>query len=117
MTMITRVGYCPICAREQRPKTGQQFIVFGDRSKSFKGVRAVRNGNRGFTPHIYEFHRMIDNTIYFTKTCCMNGCGAYLTTERDRQFIYLDDEKQEEGYSTIKNWNYLVTFKNTGFEI
>lgn len=115
MTMITRVGYCEKCFKEAKPKSGQMFIAFGDCSQSLKGIRAVRNGRRGYTPNIYEFQRLMDKTVYYSKICCMCGCGAYKS--KDEKFIYLDDEKTEECYTTLDNWNALVLFKDTGLKI
>lgn len=113
--MITRVGFCPVCNQADRPKTNNSYIVFGARSNSFIGKTALRNAVRGFTPHIYEFNRLIDKVVYYSKTCCMCGCGAYKS--KDEKLIYLDDEKSEECYTSLNNWNSLVMFKNTGFEI
>lgn len=115
--LITRVGFCPKCSKAGSPKTGQSFIVFGANSQSYKGKLALRNGVTGFTPHIYEFNRSMDKTVYYNKICCMCGCGSYLTTEGDKKFIYLNDEKWEDCYTTLSNWNALVLFKKTNLEI
>lgn len=93
------------------------FIVFGASSNSYKGVRATRNGMKGFVPFIYEFDRLMGDTVYYLKTCCMCGCGAYLAKNDGKTFIYLDDEKTEECYTTLKNWNSLVLYKDETFKI
>lgn len=93
------------------------FIVFGASSNSYKGERAERNGKKGFVPHIYEFIRMVGDTVYYQKTCCMCDCGAYLAKYEGKQYIYLNDEKMEECYTTLKNWNSLVMYKDETFKI
>ncbi len=117
MTIITRVGFCPKCFKEARPKTGQEFIVFGATSQAFIGERALRNGKRGFTPHIYEFERLIGKTVYYLKTCCMCGCGACIVKDEERKLIYLDEEKTEEFYIPLNDWNALVQYKDETFKI
>lgn len=117
MTMITRVGFCPKCFKETRPKTGNQFIAFGGKSNTFKGMTALHSGRKGFTPHIYEFQRLEGKTIYYSKICCMVGCGAYLAEQKDKKFIYLNDDLCIDGYMDIDDWNALVKFKDTGLKI
>jgi hypothetical protein len=47
----------------------------------------------------------------------MVGCGAYLAEQKDKKFIYLNDDLCTDGYMTIDDWNALVTFKDTGLKI
>lgn len=115
--LITRVGYCPTCNKAGRPKTGEMFVVFGATSNSYKGEIAQRNGRRGYTPHIYEFNRMVGDIVYFNKICCMCGCGSYLATYQGKNYIYLKDGIEEECYTTLANWNALVLYKDETFKI
>lgn len=117
MTMITRIGFCEKCFKEARPKTGNYFIAFGGKSNTFKGMIASHNGMKGFTPHIYQFDKTEGNVLYYSKICCMVGCGAYLKEQKDKKLIYLNEDLCEYEYTTIKNWNALVKFKNTGLKI
>ena len=115
--MITRLGFCPKCFKEARPKLGNFYITFGGTSQSFIAMRALNSGRKGFTPHIYEFQRLEDKTIYYSKICCMVGCGAYLAEQDKHTFVYLNDDLWVDEYTHIDNWNSLVLFKDTGLKI
>ena len=119
MTMITRLGYCPNCDKAHRPKTNQLFIVFGATSKTWQGMVALRSALSGFTPHIYEFQRLSPDckTVYFSKLCSMVGCGTVLSEENGETFVNTIDEKWEDVYMSLKSWNKLCCFKDTGFKI
>lgn len=118
MTTITRVGFCPECFKEARPKSGQSFLTVGSTSNSFIALRAVRNGKRGFTPHLYLLSKAIDDKFYFHSLCTMCGCGSYLGEEEGKKYLCLDETKWSPRKEiTLTNWNALVMFKDTGFEI
>lgn len=117
MTMITRVGFCEKCFKEGRPNSNELFIVFGGSSNSFKGIRTYKGGKKGFTPHIYQFDRTEGNVLYYSRICCMVGCGAYTVKRKGKVFIYLNEDLCEYEYTTISNWNALVLFKDTGLKI
>jgi hypothetical protein len=111
------VGYCSKCFKEERPHSQDQFLVFGATSQSYQGRVALRTGRKGFTPHLYEYDRLIKGIVYFKKLCCMCDCGAYLATYQEKTYIYTKDEAWIDEYTTLANWNALCLFKNTGFEI
>lgn len=115
--MITRLGYCDKCSKAHRPKTNRVFLVFGDHSQTFFGMISLHSTLKGMTPHIYEFQRLTGNTVYFSKICCMVGCGTKITTIDGNEFVYTDDTKWEDSYMSLSNWNALCTFKDTGFKI
>lgn len=117
MTMLTRLGYCEQCSKAHRPKTNQIFIAFGAKSQTFFGEIALHSALKGMTPHIYEFHKLIDGTVHFFKICCMVGCGTKLIDENGKKFVVTVDEKWESGCMPLKDWNALVLFKDTGFRI
>ena len=83
MTM-TRVSFCPKCHSAGRPKTDQQFVVWGCTHEGYLVRNALRQGRRGFVPHIFEFKRLIDNTVYYDVACSMVGCGAIVTPTKNR---------------------------------
>ena len=115
---ITRIGYCVQCAGKHKPKTGQSFIVYGGTHHSYSGMNAKRNGKAGYTPHLYEFIKVLGSNVYYQKLCCMNECGTYLVEENKAILVCTDDEKWSAVLSmTLDCWNALVLFKNTGFEI
>lgn len=117
MTMITRVGFCPKCFKEARPKVGNFYIVFGTTHQTYVGMKALNNGRKGFTPHIYQFDRLEGKTVYYSKICCMVDCGAYLAKQKDKTFVYLNDDLWEDEYTPINNWNALVLYKDQTFKI
>lgn len=121
MTMITRLGYCEQCSKAHRPQTNQLFIAFGTKHQCFAGMIAEHSALKGMTPHIYEFQRLTNGTVYFVKVCCMVGCGTYIVTEMERKvekkYIYINEEKWEDGYMPLSDWNALVLFKDTGFRL
>jgi hypothetical protein len=120
MTTITRLGYCENCAKEHRPKTGQEFLVQGSSHREPKIMKAIRNGRAGFVPHLYRItgFDQIRHKVYYQRLCSMEGCGTY-TYETDTHHCL---DRVEDQWSTIlvtkvSNWNALVLFKDTGFTI
>ena len=118
MTMVTRLGFCPKCFSEKRPKTNEQFLTIGTTSGVFKPKVALRNGRTGFTPHFYALKKVQGNKVYFQSMCAMEGCGTYLYEEHRKTYLGIDESKWSNWKATsLNNWNSLVTFKDTGFEI
>ena len=117
MTMITRVSFCSKCYEKNQPKTGQMFIAFGHRQQILVGKVVRRNGVRGFVPTIYEFQRLTNDTVYFVKLCCMEDCGSYVVEMGKKEVIYINEDRWQDGYMSLANWNALVMFKDTGFKI
>lgn len=117
-TTICRIGYCPECAKNGKPKTGQKFITFGGRSKQYEGHIAKRNMTRGYTPHLYQFVKVMGNMVYYQKLCCMNECGTYLCEEDGALLVCTDDEKWSGVISmTILNWNALIMYRDESMKI
>lgn len=116
-TIISRVGYCPECAKNGSPKTNQPFLVFGSSSNALKAMRALHNGRKGFVPTFYKLRKVQDNKIFY-QTCC-GVCGIYPYSEDDKNWLAIDEE-QWSGWkkTTLDNWNNLVLrWKDMGFEI
>lgn len=119
MGIITRVGFCPKCYAAKRPQAGDIFVAQGA-SKNLHAFEAIgTNARRGFTPHLYQYERMMGVTVYYTVVCGMVGCGAYVieNTKKKCDEVFLDDQLFEDGYMPLKEWNALVMFKDTGFKI
>jgi hypothetical protein len=116
-TIITRIGFCEVCFKEKRAKTNQKLLLLGSTSDALKAVLAVRNGRAGFVPHLYRLRKVIDNKVFYQKVCCI--CGHYEEEDDDgKNYLYLDEEKWSGWIKTsLTNWNALVLFKDTGFEI
>lgn len=105
---MTRTSFCPRCQAEGRPKTGDLFVVWGESRKTLLVYEAHRNGRTGFTPHTFEFKRLVDKTVYYDVACSMVGCGSIANPDpKDKKhwcvgFIW-DNRKLP-----INDWNALV---------
>lgn len=118
MTIITRVGFCEKCFLEKHPKTNQKFLVMGTTCGALKAQLALHNGRTGFTPHLYWLKKVTDNKVFYQRICAMEGCGVYSMEEDNKNWLVIDESKWSSWRATsLNNWNSLVLFKDTGFEI
>jgi len=120
MKTITRLGYCENCAKEHRPKTGQEFLVQGSSHGTMKIMKASRMGRAGFVPHLYTItgYNTVYHKVYYQKLCCMAGCGTLTKDVGNLHKMFM----VEDQWSTVivtseRNWDALEFFKDTGFEI
>jgi hypothetical protein len=109
-TIICRTGWCDICAKENRPHTGQRFITIG--SKGRYHVYHVDHVPKryGFTPHLYRLNKSIGNDVVYDMLCCMEDCGVYLDDNASTgkiDFCLLPD-KWRRGLMLLIDWNALV---------
>ena len=117
MTM-TRVSFCPKCYSAGRPKTDQQFVVWGCTHESFIVRTALRQGIRGFTPHTYEFKRLVDDTVYYDVACSMVGCGAIANPDKENKNMFKVGYRWDNQKMPLGDWNGLVRYKrDSDFEI
>lgn len=116
-TIICRVGFCEACFQEKRAKTNQKLLLFGTTTNALKVVLAVHNGRAGFVPHLYRLKKVEEQKVYYQRLCTI--CGAYNEEDEDgKKWLCLDEEKWSGWIRTsLSNWNSLVLFKDTGFEI
>ena len=116
-TIICRLGWCESCFKEKRPRTNQKLLLFGATSNAFVASRAVHNGRAGFIPHLYQLRKVIEQKVFYQRVCCI--CGFYEEEQPDGKTFLVLDETQWSGWikTSLSNWNKLVTFKDTGFEI
>lgn len=110
-TIICRTGWCDICAKENRPHTGQRFIAIGSRKKYH--VYHVDHVPRryGFTPHLYIIHKIIGGRdVVYDMLCCMEDCGVILDDNHQTGSIdyHLCKEQLRRGIMTVEDWNSLV---------
>lgn len=117
MTLITRVGFCPDCFKRNRPRTDQMYIVHGTTHDVDVLKYATKIGIRGFTPHIYELEKVIDRTVIYRSICTMHLCGIDIFFHKQGWNFMFRDDMWKRGATTIENWNALVQFKRTGYEI
>lgn len=105
------------CDKSHAGKTHK--VVWGTSSQLFYihpidlSIRSVRKRiNEGIVPHIVSW-RQKDGKIDLGVTCGIIGCGCDFNRKNGKLVI-----KEVKKYSfTIREWNALVKFKNTGLEI
>ena len=118
MTMVSRLGYCKKCFEAKQPKTNQSFLVIGSTSGVLKPLVALRNGRTGMTPHFYLLKKVHEQKVYFQSMCAMEGCGTYTYEEHRKTYLGIDESKWSNWKATsLANWNALILFKDSGFEI
>lgn len=110
MTVMTRVGYCPVCAEKQRPKRGQLFLYF---SNDEYNIGSLSKNEIGITPHLYILIKTDNKFVYYKSICLMDGCGTKREKEDNREWLLIDETKISGlQKTTIKNWNALVMLKD-----
>ena len=114
MSRITRVGFCAHCFKERNPRTGQAFFAQGA-TETFHIYYAERNGEIGYTPHIYELIKVIGGNVVYRKMCTIENCGLYLDHKTGEFWLY--ESQWQRGIMTLNQWNSLVVFKDTGYKI
>ena len=116
-TIVTRIGFCEVCFKEKRAKTNQKLLLLGSSSNALKAVLAIRTGRAGFVPHLYRLRKVLESKVFYQKVCCI--CGHYQGEDEDgKKWLYLDETKWSGWIkTTLTNWNALILFKDTGFEI
>lgn len=94
-TIICRTGYCPVCESESRPHKGSIFVPYGGFREKYYDRTAIRNGVKGFTPHIYILKQVTSNGVCIVETwCTLTNCRLF--------------RKSENIFISIKDWNALV---------
>jgi len=117
MTM-TRVSFCPRCYVAGRPKTNDQFVVWGESRQSLVVYEALRIGRRGFTPYIYEFKRLVDDIVYYDVSCSMGGCDSSIVDSPKNKNQFSICFCRDNGKMKLSDWNALVSYKrDSDFEI
>lgn len=117
MSTITRIGFCPICAKEGRAQIDQIFLAFGSTSNNYHVLRAQRQGYRpGYVPHIYKAKLLGENVI-IRKSCAMYECGVDMQIKfaDGYDFEYYFVKKWTREVWTLKTWNSLVLLKHNEF--
>lgn len=113
-TIICRTGWCDICAKENRPHTGQHYLVIGA-----TGDYHVREAQRiapfyGFTPHLYKKLKVINQDVIVEMCCSMYGCGVQRKENNvDQCWDYTTIKDQwRRLIIDLKDWNSLVLYKH-----
>ena len=117
---LCRTQYCPKCAANSRPYMGDIFVLYGRTSESiFTGEcqDRVKSRDYGFTPHLLTvLDRDLKNKqVVVQSICAMHGCGITLY-ETDGNYEFVVNHKSIYQLS-LKQWNDLVKFSDTGYHI
>lgn len=124
-TIITRIGFCPVCAELERMKAygkldqeefGDQFLVYGSTGWHFR--EAKRNSPYwGFTPHIYQ-GKTFENNVIVKINCAVYGCGSIIGKGADgKHYLVIDPKKTIRSIFTIQQWNALVLYKDWQYRV
>lgn len=114
MQHICRTGWCEHCAKEKRPRTGQQYVAVGS-----NGHVHVYEAQRvppydGFTPHLYGIYKKLGENLIVLALCTMEDCGMhniyYDSTNRMYKFT-IDESRIKRIVMSISDWNSLVLYK------
>jgi len=113
MTVMTRVGYCPVCAEKQRPKRGQLFLYLANGTNEEYDIGSLSKVEIGITPHLYVLIKTDGKFVYYKSLCLMDGCGTKHEKEGNQEWLLIDETKVSGLLkTTIKNWNALVMLKD-----
>ena len=108
MKTITRVGYCPHCEQSRSPRGGQTFWAYGSDHKTYREIKAERNGRIGYVPTNYKA-KLVGENVIVEKSCAMVGCGVGIKIINNEEWCYIKHWTRE--IWTIREWNALVGYK------
>lgn len=108
MLAMTRVGYCPDCAKERRPKRGQLFIFVLDDGGS--ELRLLMHPTVGIAPHLYTCVDVVGQTVKYQSVCAVIGCGVTRveSLEEGQPDCFAYDMYSEVREMPLREWNALV---------
>lgn len=113
-TIITRIGFCPNCYKEKRPHIFDDFLVVGSTGEHHK--KAGRNGNWGFTPHIYKLVKTVGANVIVDRACAMYLCGVTMKQKIANGYIeteyFVDKTQWVRQIYTREQWDGLLLWKH-----
>lgn len=118
-TMLTRTAFCPRCQKVGRPSMGDLYIAYGRTSGVVYVLECeerVKAKNYGFTPHLFILTSKEGSNLVVHKSCGMDGCGIVLYENNNGDHEYMVNNSSIISM-TSKEWNNLVRFTNTGYEL
>lgn len=119
---LCRTQYCPICAANGRPYMGDVFVLYGRTSGNIlidECQDRVKARDYGFTPHLLTIldRDLKNKQVVIEKVCAMHGCGITLyETDEEENYEFVVNRKSITLLS-LKQWNDLVKFSDTGYHI
>lgn len=125
---VTRTAYCPVCASNERPKTGDAYAVKGSRGFHVEFVEYNRPDMvpNGYTPHVFTLEKSENGYVLGYKVCCMDDCevGFDIRTNPEHEdnsakppyLIY--QNKRTPFKMKVSDWNALILDgKNLGYRL
>ena len=116
MTTLTRCGFCEACYKAHRPTLKDPFAVIGN-TGTYHIYLAENANNVGITPHFYRLIKVIGENVVVESLCAMHGCGIHVDTTRPQWIFYFNKEKWQRSIITLEQWNSLVKFRDSGYQI
>lgn len=124
-TQITRTAFCKRCFDEERPKTGNFYLVKGSSGLHVYIIDYAHphENPRGFVPTIFTLDSSSDGLVHTTQMCGMHTCGVEIRNNPDYEtntkavpyLIYKQEQKKIT--MTVANWNALVLAKDFGYKL
>ncbi len=111
-TIISRVGFCDNCYKNQNPRTGIYFVVMG--AKNGWHIYQAQNMTRyvGYVPMNYKLIKTIGENIVYERLCSIHECGVEVYWDPSNQCYKFDQRAWQRGMMTTKEWNSLQMYKH-----
>ena len=119
MEDISRIRFCPSCAKEGRPRAGDAYVVKGGTSKELYVRKAKRfeGVTSGYTPHLITWIKQIEDKVVYEASCGIVGCGLSLNSGEDGTYEVVSKERYKHVIE-YSDWRALIDlFKDTDYEI
>ncbi len=137
--IISRVGFCKHCYKASKPSKDDIYILFGTNHQAFEAFECKHDTpeiKRGFVPFLWEklAVQSMDSGMYVhtIKTCSI--CGVEINYTQDKKLetmgtikrvnengkefkLYIQRIRWTKTMLPVKEWNALVNFKGTGYEL
>lgn len=126
---MTRVHFCPSCRKHERPKESDYFALWGGTTEDFYILQPqykLYAREYGYTPHLVELvkSKKVNGKMCceYTARCLVHGCGIFIEVandgDPDNPTVTVYEMGRAHRYIVpLKEWNALVTFKDTGYEL
>ncbi len=98
------------------------FILYGTTRRSFfvhkpDPDEKISNHRIGYTPHLFQLETSANGQVVYLSVCSAVGCGFEIGTDRKNKRTFKYRRAMTKGVMTTAEWNALVAFKRTGYEL
>lgn len=115
-TTITRCGFCETCFYNNRPTRKDYFAVKGGKTNKYYVHKVDSPHKAGYVPMIFTLEKSDTKYVYFSQVCSICGCGLELQYDAQDK-AYINVLTVTHSKMSIKDWNALVMFKDTGYRL